>query len=343
MKKIKLMIEEGELQGFALGSSAEKLVIPDGVTSIANRAFCVNEELRQVVIPDTVVSIGNSAFDHCTHLEEVRIPENLTKFGWHVFEGTPWSRQFQDGFVIVNGILLSYTGQKKEVLFPGGIRHINQYALRGQKEIKRIILPEGVESIGEGAFSFCYRLEEAILPDSVKNIERNAFESCHLLKGIRLPSVPDEILWNAFMGCLSLERRPVGVYRGNVLFTFPEYLNGTVHISYLLRTRDYQNAETMICPEIMHDLIFQLHVLDFDPDGTEDYIRKHFPEMIPILIRMNDEILVQKLFHQFPELLLNFDNIMIQEANRQGKYQLQMLILNEKYQHGSFSKKDFTL
>ena len=48
-----------------------KLVIPDSVTSIGERAFSGCSGLTSITIPDSVTSIGRSAFNGCSGLTEV--------------------------------------------------------------------------------------------------------------------------------------------------------------------------------------------------------------------------------------------------------------------------------
>lgn len=47
------------------------VAIPDGVTSIGERAFCDCDSLESVTIGDNVTSIGQYAFNSCTGLTSV--------------------------------------------------------------------------------------------------------------------------------------------------------------------------------------------------------------------------------------------------------------------------------
>ena len=44
------------------------VVIPDGVTTIGDRAFSCCESLRSIIIPNGVTSIGRYAFAYCENI-----------------------------------------------------------------------------------------------------------------------------------------------------------------------------------------------------------------------------------------------------------------------------------
>ena len=62
-----------------------KVVIPDGVTSIGERALSFCKSLTSVVIGDSVTSIGDSAFSLCPSLTRVVIGDSVTSIGNEVF------------------------------------------------------------------------------------------------------------------------------------------------------------------------------------------------------------------------------------------------------------------
>ncbi len=69
------------------GELVTELVIPEGVTSIGERAFYNCKSLISITIPDSVTSIGRDAFCNCTSLISVTIPSNVTSIGDWAFYG----------------------------------------------------------------------------------------------------------------------------------------------------------------------------------------------------------------------------------------------------------------
>lgn len=58
-------------------SGPSSITIPDGVTSIGDKAFSGCSGLTSIVIPDGVTSIGNRAFEGCSNLTSITAPDRL--------------------------------------------------------------------------------------------------------------------------------------------------------------------------------------------------------------------------------------------------------------------------
>jgi hypothetical protein len=67
------------------GECAGALVIPNGVTSIGNRAFISNPNITSVNIPDSVTSIGSEAFKDNPFLTSVTFGNSVTSIGAYAF------------------------------------------------------------------------------------------------------------------------------------------------------------------------------------------------------------------------------------------------------------------
>ena len=68
-----------------LGGDGGKLVLPEGVTAIADAAF-EGWNLTSAVAPEGLVSIGERAFAGCAFLESVTLPDSVESIGAEAFE-----------------------------------------------------------------------------------------------------------------------------------------------------------------------------------------------------------------------------------------------------------------
>ena len=63
-----------------------KVVIEEGITTISEKAFSINNNtIKAVVIPNTVTTISTGAFWACRGLESVNIPDSVTYIGQNAF------------------------------------------------------------------------------------------------------------------------------------------------------------------------------------------------------------------------------------------------------------------
>lgn len=63
------------------------MIIPKGRNEIIAQEFAGDISVERVVIPDGVISIGERAFEDCPMLNEVVIPNSVTSIGEHAFDG----------------------------------------------------------------------------------------------------------------------------------------------------------------------------------------------------------------------------------------------------------------
>lgn len=116
----------------AAESSADAVTVPDGVTVIAERAF---SGLRNV----TEVAFANE--------------EAITSVGKHAFRNTAWANGAEDGFVIVNGILVAYYGSATTVVVPDEVKTLGSYAFSGRVENVVFRSTSLLSAIQAGAFA----------------------------------------------------------------------------------------------------------------------------------------------------------------------------------------------
>ncbi len=198
-------IEEGVLTKY--NGSGGSVVIPNGVTSIDDRAFYSCDNLTSVTIPNGVTSIGWGAFYGCINLKNVDIPDSVTSIGDSAFDDTPWLEdQCKDKeFVIVgNHILLEYAGSGEDVVIPDGVTNISYDAFY-DSSLTSVTIPNSVTSIEDSAFRDCSRLTSITIPNSVTSIEDSAFMDCSSLTSVTIHNNVTSIGRYAFYGCESLK------------------------------------------------------------------------------------------------------------------------------------------
>ena len=84
-------------------------IIPEGVTSIGEKAFQFCFSLETVILPESVTSIGKDAFRECWSLTTVNIPEGVTSIEWGAF---------------------GYCEALKTIIIPKNVTSIGEYAFR---------------------------------------------------------------------------------------------------------------------------------------------------------------------------------------------------------------------
>jgi hypothetical protein len=152
--------------------------LPSTLETIGNYAFAWNYALKEISIPEGVTSIGEGAFFSCESLEQVAVSSTVTAIGDDAFYGTPWYDSQQgdeNGFFIINNILMLYLGENSDVEVPQGVTAIGGHAFSKSKAITSVTLPDTVMTIGAYAFSGCRNLTSVNIPAGVTYIDQCVF------------------------------------------------------------------------------------------------------------------------------------------------------------------------
>jgi hypothetical protein len=112
----------------------KKVNLPDGLTTINNYCFYVNNSLTTINLPDTLTSIGNNAFSSCSKLIINELPVNIT---------------------IINSYCFSSCSAITEMTCKGKITKIDSTAFYRCYSLSKFVLPNitSVPTLGSSVFS----------------------------------------------------------------------------------------------------------------------------------------------------------------------------------------------
>lgn len=141
------------------------VTIPDGVTSIAERAFYFSA-LSAVYMPDSVTAIGNYAFDDA-NITELRLSAGLT---------------------VIPESAFTFNNYLKKVTIPASVTTIEDSAFSDCYDLAQVVFESGsaLETIGDYAFANA-RFAELTLPSTIRTLEGWCFHACTALTEITLP------------------------------------------------------------------------------------------------------------------------------------------------------------
>lgn len=143
------------------GQKVEKIVTPNGVTSIGDYAFCNCGQISSVVLGDSVISIGVGAFANCRDLITVAIGE---------------------GVIIIGEEAFGECYQLASITIGSNVTSIGNNAFTSCGALNTLTIPASVVSIGEGAFSECRGLSSVDIGSNVSVIDGWAFSNCENLE-----------------------------------------------------------------------------------------------------------------------------------------------------------------
>lgn len=244
-----------------------EVVVPNGVTYIANSAFS-NGYLTSIVIPDGVTYIGNYAFGRCNSLENITIPESVTTIGATAFGYTPWleNERSKNPLVIVNDIVVDGEICSGAAVLPDhvttiadsafddaenltsvemseNVKYIGESAFEGCTNLVSVASPSGVTYLGDRAFYNCSSLESFDIAEGVTSIPIHAFYGCSSLKSVTMADSVTEVLYQAFYNCESLED-----------ITFSKNLTNFKHDAFT-NTKWLENARSANPLVIVNDIL----------------------------------------------------------------------------------------
>lgn len=147
-----------------------RVVVPEGVTAIAEEAFAGIETIDKVILPESLQEIGAEAFRGCLMMQTITLPEGLCRIG---------AGAFSDCVKLLR------------VELPRQIDILENRLFRGCRALQEVTLPEGLRQIGESAFYGCTGLKKIQFPENLTQIGKMAFYRA----GLREVRIPGKQRW----------------------------------------------------------------------------------------------------------------------------------------------------
>jgi len=154
LKSIELPDKLTTIGRYALsGTDITEIILPTGITTIADYAFenCTN--LTDVTFECGPVSFGSAVFNKCTSLCNV-YASTLESWLLNTYSNSLSSPLYYATNLYIGGELLT------ELDIPAGTQSIPAFSFYNCSSIRSLTIPESVTSIGTSAFYKCTNLEE---------------------------------------------------------------------------------------------------------------------------------------------------------------------------------------
>ena len=160
-------------------AAVEKVVVEEGITSIAYHALDHLENLKEVTLPDTLTSIGPSSFSQ-SGLTSIRIPDSVTEIDKGAFDGCKnlSSVTLPSGLTQIGDSMFSSCESLTSIQIPDGVTTIGSWAFSGTS-LTELTLPSGLTEIG---FEFIAStpITPIEIPASVENMDGALSEAFNL-------------------------------------------------------------------------------------------------------------------------------------------------------------------
>lgn len=170
--------------------------LPEGLTSIDERAFLACASLRdEIILPSTIILVGRSCFGGCKSIRSVAFTEPLTTTASTTTAATV--------FVEIRAISFHNCDELQSVRLPRNLLYIPVKCFAGCSRLIEVHIPLSVREIRHKSFFGCVSLTSIDLSENINGIENEAYSGCLALKNVTIRSSNNTITMgnNIFRGC----------------------------------------------------------------------------------------------------------------------------------------------
>ena len=142
----------------------KKVVVPEGITELAQNAFSFCDNLIEVQLPESLTVIGDYAFQGCTNLREICLPLQVQSIpGWCFDQCKSLENVvFPDGLTYIGDSAFDSCSstQRSTVVVPNSVTYIRYSAFANCTGLKKVYIGNGLSNFASTTFSGCTQLEE---------------------------------------------------------------------------------------------------------------------------------------------------------------------------------------
>ncbi|MBR1529673.1 MAG: leucine-rich repeat domain-containing protein [Oscillospiraceae bacterium] len=312
-------IERIEEYAFFCCENLTAVRLPESLLSIGERAFWNCITLPEINFPENLIRIESCAFHGCEMLTSVTLPEHLSEIGERAFDCNHLENivipEQNQHYVFHNGAV--YDKQMKTLLFClSGIEHIR--------------IPRTVTHIRSYAFQECRKLKSIVIPESVESIGKDIFCGCENLKRFKILNQKFTFAgWRKYY--VNYHREYFEDYGDQtVMQEVPEFLlNGEFNVEYMP-------------PEMQYDLMLRLLRSHTQHENFLKMIRENIQPFLMYLLMENVSYKNEFMQAVLDRKLVTQETIdpLIQITNEEKAYDIQMMLMNYKYQNLDFKNID---
>lgn len=206
------VIGERAFESKYLGNNLScSVILPEGLKTIAERAFAWNNTLTSVSLPSTLETIGDNAFSSCP-ITSANISPHVTTIGSYAFS---------------NCKLTSIT-------IPSTVTYLGSNAFESNSTLTTVSI-----DVAELDMETCEQfinnenLANLTIGSHVKNLPKAIFKNCTSLEEITIPACVENIGIRPFEGCTALERLTLNQksVSGNIIKPSGAYLGAKTNTS----------------------------------------------------------------------------------------------------------------
>ncbi len=189
-----------------------RVIVPEGVTRIAEEAFAGKENIDKVILPESLREIGAEAFRDCLLLQTITLPEGLERIGKGAFENCVKLLRISlpSKISTLEARVFRHCRALQEVQFSERLLTIEESAFYGCFALRKVQFPESLTFIGEMAFYRCSGLKEVRIPAKASYVKSLAFAKSGLRKvwvSGRVDGIPNGRMYGegVFADCMKLK------------------------------------------------------------------------------------------------------------------------------------------